>query len=199
MNAPNAPNESNDRIPEGPERQDRERVRSYIVSQAERYEPVDYWPRVMELRVRLLRLLDGMTPEQAAWRPPTGEGEAAWSAVEVAQHVRQWSDNVVDITQAFTEGREARKLPSGYIDPDPDASLPDVRRALIEASQRLGDALLHDLSRADPERTVEHTWFGSLTARQWFVMARVHDTDHLRQLEALQQMPGFPAAARERP
>lgn len=84
MNAPNAPN---DRIPEGPERQDRERVRSYIVSQAERYEPGDYWPRVMELRVRLLRLLDEMTPEQAAWRPPTGEGEAAWSAVEVAQHV----------------------------------------------------------------------------------------------------------------
>ncbi len=192
-------NESNDRVPEGPERQDRERVRSYIVSQAARYEPVDYWPRVMELRVRLLRLLDEMTPEQAAWRPPAGEGEAAWSAVEVAQHVRQWSDNIVDITMAFVEGREARKLPSGYIDPDPAASLVKVRHALIEASQRLGQVLLYDLGRAAPERTVEHTWFGPLTARQWFVMARVHDTDHLRQLEALQQMPGFPAATPGRP
>ncbi|MEX2375225.1 MAG: DinB family protein [Dehalococcoidia bacterium] len=185
-----------ERVPEGPERQDRDRVRSYIVGQAERYEPADYWPRVMELRVRLLRLLDEMTPGQAAWRPPTGEGEDAWSAIEIAQHLRQWSDNIVDITRAFVDGHEGRKLPSGYIDPDPEASLVEVRRALIEASQRLGDALLNDAGRADPERTVEHSWFGPLTARQWFVMARVHDTDHIRQIEGLQQMPGFPAADR---
>lgn len=182
-----------DRDTEGPSREDRERVRSYILSQAARYEPVDYWPRLMESRTQLLRLLDDLTPEQAAWRPSAGEGEETWSAIEVAQHVRQWTDHTLAITHASIDGRELEALPVGVIDPDPTATLPEVRRALIEASQHLGEALLHDAGRTDPERTVEHGWFGPLTARQWFVMTRVHDLDHVRQIEGLRQAAGFPA------
>jgi hypothetical protein len=176
-----------------PPRDERDRVRSFLVGQAERYEPVDYWPRMMEQRVALLRLLDGLTPEQATWRPPPAGGEEQWSALDIAQHVRLWSDNIVDITHALLEGREGRKLPSGYIERDPDATLASARRDLIEATQRLGEALLNAAGAVDPTLTVEHNWFGPLTARQWFVMARVHDTDHLRQLEGLKQMDGFPS------
>lgn len=126
--------------------------------------------------------------------PAAAAGEEAWSAIEVAQHVRQWTDYTVAITRASIEGTDLDALPVGFIAPDPTATLPEVRRALIEASQRLGDALLHDAGRADPERTVEHGWFGPLTARQWFVMTRVHDLDHVRQVEGLRQATGFPAA-----
>lgn len=179
-----------------PAEDDRERVRSYIVSQAERYVPVDYWPRLMEQRVKLLRLLDEMSPEQAAWQPPSGEAEDAWSAIEIAQHVRQWSDHVVEIARASVDDAPTQALLVGHVDPDPRASLAEVQRALIVATHRLSDALLNDAERASPTRTVQHGWFGPLTTRQWFVMARVHDTDHIRHLEGLLQIPGFPASGR---
>jgi len=185
---------------DGPSQEDRERIRAYLLAQAERYQPVDYWPRLMEQRLRLLGLLEGMTPEQAAWRPAAEpstdrDKEATWNAIEIAQHVRVWSDHVVDLTRAFVAGGEPRVILTGYTEIDPDASIVGARRALTEATQRLGESLVYDAAAADPTRTVLHNWFGPLTARQWFVMARVHDTDHIRQIEAMQQMPGYPASA----
>lgn len=169
------------------------RVRGYILAQAEKYEPHEYWPRLVEQRAKLLQLFEGVTPEQASWRPASGEGEGAWSIVEVAQHVLQWTENIIDVNDAFLEGREAHKLPSGYIDPDPAAQLDEVRIALVEASQRLADTLLHVAPQADPARTVEHSRFGELNARQWFVLGRIHDMDHVRQVEGLKQAECFPA------
>lgn len=188
---------------DGPSQEDRERVRAYLLAQAERYQPVDYWPRLMEQRLRLLQLLEEMTPEQAAWRPsaePSAntDDEATWNAIEIAQHVRVWSDHVVDLTRAFVAGGEPRVILTGYTEIDPDASIVGARRALTEATQRLGESLVHDAAAADSTRTVLHNWFGPLTARQWFVMARVHDIDHIRQIEAMQQLPDYPASASDR-
>lgn len=182
-----------DANPTPEEREEWARVRGYILAQAERYTPAQFWPRLMEQRARLLQLFEGVTPDQATWRPPTGEGEEAWSIVEVAQHVLQWTENIVQVNRALLEGREATKLPVGYLDPDPNAELSAVRDALVEASQALGETLLHVSGRADPERAVEHDRFGPLNARQWFVLGRLHDMDHIRQVEALKQMEGFPA------
>lgn len=182
-----------DANPTAEEREEWARVRSYILAQAEKYRPSQYWPRLMEQRAQLLQLFDGVSPEQAAWRPPTGEGEEAWSIVEIAQHVLQWTENIIQVNHAFLEGTEATKLPSGYLDPDPAAELGAVRDELVEASHELGETLLYVANRADPSRTVEHTRFGELNARQWFVLGRIHDGDHVRQIEGLKQMEGFPA------
>ena len=182
-----------DAIPTGKEREDWAKVRSYILAQAEKYSPTQYWPRLMEQRSQLLQLLDGVTPEQAAWRPGVGEGEEAWSIVEIAQHVLQWTENIIQVNHAFLEDREATKLPSGYLDPDPDAVLEQVREELVESSHELGETLLYVANRADPRNTVEHSRFGPLNARQWFVLGRIHDTDHIRQIEGLKQAEGFPA------
>lgn len=182
-----------DAIPTGKEREDWAKVRSYILAQAEKYTPVQYWPRLMEQRAQLIELLHDVTPEQAAWRPPSGEGEDAWSIVEIAQHVLQWTENIIEVNHAFLEEREATKLPSGYLDPDPNAVLSEVHDALVESSHELAETLLYVAGRADPARTVEHSRFGELNARQWFVLGRIHDADHIRQIEGLKQMEGFPA------
>jgi len=168
-------------------------VRGYIVAQAEKYAPSEYWPRLLEQRAKLLQLFEGVTPEQAAWRPPSGEGEEAWSIVEIAQHVLQWTENIIQVNHAFLEGREAQKLPSGFLDPDPQAVLAQVRNDLVESSHELGETLLYVAGRADPANTVEHSRFGPLNARQWFVLGRIHDMDHIRQIEGLKQAEGFPA------
>lgn len=181
-----------DAIPTGKERDDSAKMRSYILAQAEQYTPTQYWPRLLEQRTRLIRLLHDVTPEQAAWRPPSGEGEEAWSIVEIAQHVLQWTENIIEMNRALLDGREATKLPSGYLDPDPDAVLSDVHDALVEASHELAETLLHVANRADPSRTVAHARFGALNASQWFVLGRVHDMDHILQIEGLRQMEGFP-------
>lgn len=182
-----------DAIPTGKEREDWAKMRGYILAQAERYTPVQYWPRLLEQRAQLIQLLHGVTPEQAKWRPPTGEGEDAWSIVEIAQHVLQWTENIIQVNHAFLEEREATKLPSGYLDPDPKAVLSEVHDALVESSHELAETLLYVANRADPARTVEHSRFGELNARQWFVLGRVHDMDHIRQIEGLKQTEGFPA------
>ncbi|MGE3961228.1 MAG: DinB family protein [Dehalococcoidia bacterium] len=169
------------------------RVRGYILAQADRYTPSQYWPRLVEQRAKLLQLFQEATPAQAAWRPPTGEGEEAWSIVEVAQHVLQWTENIIELNHAFLEGREGRKLPSGYLDPDPAAQLPAVLEQLVESSHELAETLLYVAGRADPAHTTEHPRFGELNARQWFILGRVHDMDHIRQIEGLKQMEGFPA------
>ena len=56
--------------------------------------------------------------------------------MEVAQHVLQWTENIIDVNHAFLDGREAHKLPSGYIDPDPAAQLDEVRVALVDLERR---------------------------------------------------------------
>ena len=182
-----------DAHPTAEEREEWARVRGYIVAQAERYTPTQYWPRLLEQRAKLLLMFQEATPEQAAWRPPSGEGEEAWSIVEIAQHVLQWTENIIEVNHAFLEGREAHKLPSGYLDPDPAAEIGAVYEQLVEASHELAETLLYVSNRADPANTVEHSRFGELNARQWFVLGRIHDMDHIRQIEGLKQMEGFPA------
>ena len=181
-----------DANPTPEEREQWASMRGYILAQAEKYTPIEFWPRLLEQRAKLLQHFE-VTPEQGSWRPPSGEGEDAWSLVEVAQHVLQWTDNITQVNHAFLDGGEATKLPSGYLDPDPHAVLAEVRDALVESSQRLADTLLHVAGRCDPARTVEHSRFGELNARQWFVLGRIHDIDHIRQAEGLKQMEGYPA------
>jgi len=182
-----------DAIPTGKERDDWAKVRSYILAQAEKYTPIEYWPRLLEQRAQLIQLFEGVTPEQAAWRPPSGEGEDAWSIVEIAQHVLQWTENIIQLNHALLEGQEATKLPSGYLDPDPKAVLSEVRDALVESSHELAETLLYVSGRTDPTRTVEHSRFGELNVRQWFVLGRIHDLDHIGQIKGLKQAEGFPA------
>jgi hypothetical protein len=171
----------------------RDRIRARLLAESAS-DWLDLWPRVTGARATLLEALDGVAPAQAAWRPPSGAGEAAWSIIEVARHVRAYSRNVLAVIEATARGETAPKDPPGTLaDLDPAASLSDVRRAIVEESVRI--ATVHQRVPAKPniERTVPHAFFGPLNCRGWYAFLRVHDGDHTRQIERLKQMPGFPA------
>ncbi|MCK9486416.1 MAG: DinB family protein [Dehalococcoidia bacterium] len=179
----------------GPSAEDRARVRSYLMGQAEKYDLVDIWPRVMGQRLALIEALDGVSDEQARWRPPSGEGEAAWSIVEVAQHIGQWTGHLLGVAEAMAAGRTIPSMPPvGHIEPDPEQTLAQVRRDLVQSSMRLAEFLGRPDAEANSLVEVEHGLFGPLNLRGWVLFQRVHDVDHVGQIQQLKAMDGFPAA-----
>jgi len=173
--------------------QGQDRIRARLLAEAANNDWLDLWPRVTGARVALLDALDGVTADQAAWRPPEGEGEAAWSIIEVARHVRAYSHNVLAIIEATARGETVPKDAPGTLAAlDPAASLREVRRAIVEESVRI--ATVHQRVPAHPDlaTTVPHAFFGPLNCRAWYAFLHFHDTDHTRQVERLKQMAGFP-------
>lgn len=176
------------------------RVRSYLLAQSEKYDLVDLWPRIIGQRLAFIEALDGLTDAQARWRPPADpalapDAEEAWGVLEVAQHVAGWTENVLAIVRALEAGDGAvEKAPPGQLVFDPERPLAVVRRDLIAASMRLAAAMV-DAGRADPSVTVDHALFGPLNARAWLLFQRLHDTDHINQVNALRSDSGFPPAS----
>jgi hypothetical protein len=154
---------------------------------------VDLWPEVMAQRAALLVALDGVTEEQVVWRPGTGDGEDAWSILEVAQHLLGWTWNIAGIIEATGNGRTERKLPPGYIEPRSDVTLAQVREELTRATMSFATAPERLPDPPDLDTTVEHGTFGPMNCRMWFAMACIHDGNHTRQIEALKHAEGFPA------
>ena len=174
------------------------RVRGYLVSQAERYDVLALWPRVIADRGAFLLALDRVTEEQARWRPSlaagggAGEGEV-WSILEVAQHALVWSRSVTAIVESLAAGRPAEAPPPGQLDPAVAATLEQARSALTAAAVHFA-ALPERLPvAADLAATAEHPQFGPLNYRAWFLFSRLHDGDHLRQVEVLKAAEGYPS------
>ena len=63
---------------------------------------------------------------------------------------------------------------------------------LIDSSERL--ATIRTRVPAEPNmiETTPHSFFGELTSKAWFLFLRVHDTDHLNQINAVKEMDGYP-------
>lgn len=171
---------------------DTERVRGYLLAQAEKYDWHDLWPRVMGARATVLEALAGVSEEQARWRPPAGEGEAAWGILEVAQHLLGSTQNVLTIIERTARGEPAPKDPLGSMSAERPQTLAEARRALIEVSERLATVRQRLPEAANTQATVDHPFFGPLPSRAWFLFQRIHDTDHANQVNALKQAEGFP-------
>ena len=174
-----------------PSAEDRARMRGYLVGQAQKYDLVDLWPRIVGQRLAFLDAIEGLTDEQARWRPPSGEGEDAWSALEVTQHLVGWTRNVLEMVEAMARGTEGAKLPPGHLDADPSQTLAQARRDLVDVTMRLS-ALMARPDLDAGEAVVEHAWFGPLGVRGWLLFQRIHDVDHVTQVGKLKAMDGFP-------
>jgi hypothetical protein len=170
----------------------RDGIREYLVKFAAEHEWAELWPKVMGARAMLLSQLVGVSEKQASWRPPSGDGEAAWSMVEVMQHVLTYTLNVTDIIEGTARGQDVAKDLPGAIAQGSEATLAGLLRAAVEASASLA-SIHHRLpSQPNTDITVPHVAFGDLNHRSWFLFLSWHDESHARQIAELKKATGFP-------
>lgn len=172
-----------------------DRVRYYLLGEVERRDWVELWPRLIAARLQLIEALGGFTSTQASWRP----GDGQWAATDVAAHLLDYTDGVLDVIEALARGRTPGHTPVdalGHV-PEQPAEFRRLIRRLTEQAIRISvlperlpsitDDILHAPTHA-------HPWFGQLPARGWFAFLRLHDEDHLSQLKQITSAAGFPAS-----
>lgn len=165
--------------------EDEQRVRSYLVTQGEQRDWVDLWPRFIQERGNLLRATEKVSDEQADFKPDA----ESWSIREIVEHVLNVSRAGMRRIEDLSAGRELSTNEAGRM----PTKFSMLRRHLTEHSIRYA-ALLERLPPSpDYDVTAPHGSFGELNFRSWFVFERVHDTDHLGQIEAVKAAPGYPA------
>lgn len=169
---------------------DRTRVRGYLTSQSAKYGLLELWPRIAAQRLAYLHEIDGLTDAQARWHPAPGE----WSVIDTTRHLVVWTDGVVDLCEALVRGGTLPVLRGGDLGATEYADLADARRALILTSLRVAGFVTSEESSLDLGRTREHAMFGPLNVKAWLLFLRLHDTDHLGQVQAIKQAAGFPSA-----
>ena len=89
----------------------------------------------------------------------------------------------------------SRTLSTG-ISPANSSNTPIVRAELqedlLESGQQLGGMIGRLPEPPNMEATAPHAFFGDLDCKSWYLFQRVHDADHMQQIEAAKQAPGFP-------
>ena len=166
----------------------RQRLVSYLGHQASKDVPV-LVELIEEQRGRLLGLLDWVSEEQAAFRPALDQ----WSIADVLRHVIAGEEGVARIVESLARG----VVPGGkrVI----GRQTPEEGQPLAALVERLRAARADLLARvrgwpASPDLTAtsEHPFFGPLNCKGWVAFQRLHDADHIGQLEQIKAAEGYP-------
>jgi hypothetical protein len=175
------------------EQSELERVRGYLVSQAEKKTFAELREPVEQARAGLLAALDGVSDEQAVFKPTAGsEGEDAWCIAEVLRHCIHDQEGVALRVRALALGDPARGYSLGRVVGRSNATMADLVRDLKAANFALDHAVGSVEGKEKLEPTATHPFFGELNCRAWFLFQRVHDIDHTRQIERIKTDPVFP-------
>ena len=138
---------------------------------------------------QVLVLIDGMTEEQAAFKP----NAETWSVIEVLHHVAESHRSLARRCVSLSRGEPAREVRGiGQLDGTPPTSLAEARTELKAAHAEMRAFVDSLTPEANTEATLAHSWFGPLNCIEWPVFQRVHDGDHINQIEQLKAAPGYP-------
>ena len=165
----------------------RERVVAYVKHNAAK-DPQAIRDVVQKGHDRLAALLDGMTEEQARWKPDAD----TWSVLEVLRHVVASKRGTARLCAMLARG-DARD--GAAVLGEQGAELPSLAqaRAELEQSHRaLLDFVATISPETDLEATFDHPWFGPHNCREWAAFQRVHDGDHAGQIEQITSAAGYP-------
>jgi len=169
----------------------RQRLISYLGHQASKDVPV-LVELIEEQRGRLLALLDGVNEEQATFRPAPDQ----WSIADVLRHVIAAEEGVARVVESLARGvvPEGQRALGSHV--------PDEAQPLAALIERLRAARADLLARvrgwpASPDlaATFEHPFFGPLNCKGWVAFQRLHDADHIGQLEQIKAAEGYAGAA----
>ncbi len=169
------------------------------------------WSDLQAVRAEIMKEVEGMTPEQAAWRPR----EAEWSIGEILHHLTLAEVATGKLTSKLLKeaagstgpfpadlhafaplprfGDGPREAPPA-VGPERGHGIGELVAAITAARVRSRESV-ERLGGVDPRPLRwRHPALGELDLAQWWVLQAQHDADHLRQLRALKAEPGFPRA-----
>ena len=161
-----------------------ERVRGYILTQANKLT----MPELVE-KVRVdtapLQAAGASVPAPRFFdRPAPGD----WSAAEVYTHILDMNEIGASSIEAILDGGS---LPSTISDLMTGGTREGLKTAedYWRAYETRREALLTRALNARGDEhlsvTITHTTFGPFSWREWLLFMRVHDLDHMRQLQSL--------------
>ena len=172
----------------------RERVRSYVGHQAAK-EPAAIRQLVQRAHDQLLGLIDGLSDDQASYKP----GPDEWCILDVLRHVEESKRGIAAIAAALAQSETPGQTPTelgriGTIESAPFSSLAEARSALDASHGELLAFIDTIASQTNLEASSPHPWFGEHNCKEWAVFQCLHDRDHAGQIEQIKSAPGFPAA-----
>jgi len=160
-----------------------ERVRGYILSQANKLTI----PELVE-KVRTdtapLREAGASVPADRFFERPRPED---WSAAEVFTHILAINESGASAIESILDGGA---LPSSISDVMSAVTREGLQSAddYWSAYEARREALLTRVLKARGDEhlsvTITHAMFGAFSWREWLLFMRVHDLDHMRQLQA---------------
>jgi hypothetical protein len=174
-----------------------ERVGGYIRHNAGK-EPAAIRRLVQQGHEQLTGLLDGMTEQQATFKPRSED----WSVLELLHHVISAKRGVARTCSMLGRGEPVAGLgregdeQDGMMGKRTYASLAEAREALEEAHQQIVVFMDTEMAQAQLELRFKHFLFGDLTSLEWAVFQRVHDGDHSNQIGQITSVTGFPGSLR---
>jgi hypothetical protein len=160
------------------------RVRSYLLTQANKLSVPELVTKVRQ-DTAPLRTIGAAVP-RAHWseRPAPGE----WSAGEVYTHIIQVNERGARAIEGILDDG---RIPEPISDTVSGETRTDLATAedYWQVYHARRELLLERVMRASGDEHLDvkitHRQFGPLSWREWLLFMRVHDLDHMRQLEGL--------------
>ena len=161
-----------------------ERIRSYLIAQANKL-PIPELVGKVRTDSSALREAGASVPAaRFADRPAEGE----WSAAEVWTHVLQMSEHGASAITGILDKGALPARTRDEISGETRTGLADSEAfwdAYIGVRDPLYERVLKAAGDEHPEIKINHPMFGDFTWREWFLFMRVHDLDHMRQLQQI--------------
>ena len=161
-----------------------ERIRGYLIGQAAKLTIPELVEKVRTDSAALKAAGESVPGNQFDARPAEGE----WSAAEVWTHVLEMSEHGARSIAGIIEGGRLPERAADVISGETRTALRDSG-AYWEAYLAIREPLYERVLQAKGDEHLDvkmtHPWFGEFSWREWFLFMRVHDLDHMRQLQAI--------------
>jgi DinB superfamily len=161
-----------------------DRVRSYILAQANKLSLPDLVAKVRTDTAPLRAAAAAVPAEKFFDRPAAHD----WSAAEVYSHILDMNDLGAASIEGILDGGAVPSTVQDLMTAGTRQGLKtadDYWRAYQAKREQLLSRVLEAKGDEHLEITITHSTFGPFSWREWLLVMRVHDLDHMRQLGAI--------------